>query len=135
MKIAARGDLGRVGVASYSTDPDYDSASFIMNRLHSQKTGFPFDKVEVHLDEAEKPEAWRQSLGPRYPVGDSSWNAYRIFTSIVNESGVYEQSGSRRVGGPLSSERIDILITEVSEGLDGIDISGASIVEDNTDQI
>jgi hypothetical protein len=67
--------------ASGSGDLDFDAARAIMQLLHSQKTGIPFEVVTIHA---------RPGWG--HPIYKK--DIERFFTSRVNASGVYEQWGS-----------------------------------------
>ncbi|KUJ12637.1 uncharacterized protein LY89DRAFT_673587 [Mollisia scopiformis] len=95
---------------SASTDPDYDDAVRIMNRLRAEKVGVPFDDLKITLDGAFRPGNWRS---PKIPEVDNShnplnyWSPRRIFLSSIGEDGSPQMSvlrGSERVGDVHETE-------------------------------
>lgn len=81
---------------SYSTDPDYDDAKRIMQKLHDNKLGVPFDNMSIELRASTKPRNWRPKPGATIDSGGWRWNQTRVFHS--RRDGSYQQWGSERVG-------------------------------------
>ena len=74
------------GDFSGSDDPDFEAARAIMQTIHCQKIGVPFDIVAVHTIH-----------GYDHPIYKD--RAERNFMSHVNACGTYEQWGSERGEG------------------------------------
>ncbi|KAK0100173.1 hypothetical protein ONS95_008511 [Cadophora gregata] len=78
-----------------ATDPDYDAAEKLLRYLHSHRLG---DSLQFRLlvRHSSPPPAWK-------PADGEVWDSCRSYESKITEFGVYQQTGSQRIG-PRTSE-------------------------------
>ncbi|KAL2061521.1 hypothetical protein VTL71DRAFT_6898 [Oculimacula yallundae] len=87
---------------SSSTDPDYDDAENIMETLHKNKCGNPFEKLSITLDRSFRPKNWRRPAGGGLNATRAKfhWSARRKFHCKLGDEGQYMSwvsEGSDRV--------------------------------------
>ncbi|KAG4437940.1 hypothetical protein IFR05_006564 [Cadophora sp. M221] len=87
-----RKNLGVVSPDYKGTDPDYDTAEYLMKYIHSQRLGTSLS-VRLLVRESPPPPGWESLDG-------SAWYPCRSYSSELDEKGVYRQTGDARIVPP-----------------------------------